>query len=372
MHSYNCWCGSKKLIPFSIYYSECERCHTLVSLKGLAPEKLLVKDDEEDFYGKKYWLDHQSDDLNYPDIHARAINDLTERNLHWLHTLLKYKLPPAKVLELGCSHGSFVALLSNVGYEALGLEMSPWVVDLGKKIFKIQIELGPIENLKIAAGSLDVIALFDVLEHLPDPLKTIKYCISLLSPTGFLLIQTPEFRREVNYETLFRTNSPFLQQLKADEHLYLFSRDSVSEFFKKLKIDNIYFEPAIFDFYDMFFVASKSKLRANSIKSIEKKLLSTVGGRITNALLTLRKRELSLEEKLSTSDADRANRGQQIEELNKLLKASDTDRAAQDEQIEELRINIQRLFKRPTFKFFIRFLNWPEIKYLSDKINYKK
>ena len=154
---------------FGPEYGECRACGTLVYLKDMPPEQLLVRDDETDFYGKKYWLEHQQDAFGYTDIHARARNDLTERNLHWLKTLLKYRLPPAKVLELGCSHGSFVALLRQAGYDAAGVEMSPWVVEFGQKTFGVPISVGPVETLDIAPGSLDVIALMDVLEHLPDP-----------------------------------------------------------------------------------------------------------------------------------------------------------------------------------------------------------
>jgi hypothetical protein len=40
--------------------------------------------------------------------------------------------------------------------------------------------------------------------------------------------------------------------------------------------------------YDMFFVESKSKLNDNSVKSVEQKLLFSVGGTSTIALLSLR------------------------------------------------------------------------------------
>ena len=75
---------------------------------------------------------------------------------------------------------------------------------------------------------------------------------------------------------------------------------------------------------------------------------------------------------IKSSEADYASHLKQIEELHNLLKVSDIDRAARGKQIEELSTNVQKLFSRPAFKFFIRFLNWSEIKYLSDNINYKK
>ncbi len=184
----NCWCGNSNLNPFSPDYMLCNQCNTLVSQVGLNPEKLQVNNDSVDFYGKEYWFNHQVSDLAYPNILERARNDLPERCMHWLRTMLKYKLPPAKSLELGCSHGGFVALLQQVGYDATGLEMSPWVVEFARNTFSIPMRLGPLEEQDIPPGSLDIINLFDVMEHLPDPKTTIKQCFSLLKPNGILVI----------------------------------------------------------------------------------------------------------------------------------------------------------------------------------------
>ena len=49
---------------------------------------------------------------------------------------MKYRLPPANVLEVGCAHGSFVALMRLAGYEASGVEMSPWVVEFGQEALR--------------------------------------------------------------------------------------------------------------------------------------------------------------------------------------------------------------------------------------------
>ncbi len=80
------------------------------------------------------------------------------------------------------------------------VEMSPWVVEFGQKTFGVPISVGPVEDLDIAPGSLDVIALMDVLEHLPDPAATMAHCLKLLKPDGLLLIQTPQFKEEMNYD----------------------------------------------------------------------------------------------------------------------------------------------------------------------------
>lgn len=329
-----CWCGNADLTPFSPEYGECRACGTLVYVKDMPPEQLLVRDDETDFYGKKYWLEHQRDAFGHADIYARARNDLTERNLHWLKTLLKYRLPQAKVLELGCSHGSFVALLRQAGYDAAGVEMSPWVVEFGQKTFGVPISVGPTENLDITPGSLDVIALMDVLEHLPDPVATLAYCLQLLKPDGILLIQTPQFKEGATYSALVETNARFLEMLIPEEHIFLFSERSVGRLFQQLGAEHIQFEPAIFGHYDMFFAVSRVPLQINTPEQADSALLATPNGRLALAMLDLRERELDLTQKLQESESDRAARWAQIESLTKMVRESEADRLARGEHNE--------------------------------------
>ena len=226
--------------------------------------------------------------------------------------------------------------MRQAGYEACGVELSPWVVDFAKEAFEVPIFLGPIENLKQPPSSFDVIVMMDVLEHLPDPLATISHCMNLLKPDGFLLIQTPQFQEDMVYEHLLRKKSPFLEVLVKDEHLYLFSKNSVIKFFNQLGIDSINFEPAIFDQYDMCFVASPSALKNNSAEEIETSLLTTPQRRFTQAMLDLRERELRYLHLLQDSDTDRVARGKQIETLTSLLQESETDRTNRGTQLESL------------------------------------
>ena len=331
-----CWCGNADLRPFGPEYGECRVCGTLVYLKDMPFKQLLVRDDETDFYGKKYWLEHQQDAFGNADIHTRARNDLTERNLHWLKALLKFRLPPARVLELGCSHGSFVVLLREAGYKASGVEMSPWVVEFGQKTFGVPVAVGPIETLDIAPGSLDVIAVMDVLEHLPDPVATMACCLQLLKPDGLLLIQTPQFEEETNFTALVETKARFLEMLIPEEHIYIFGDRSVTRLFQQLGAEHIQFEPAIFVHYDMFFAVSRVPFQPNTTKQVDSALLATPNGRLALALLDLRERELDLTRKLAESNSDRAARGEQIETLTGMLKESEIDRAARWVQIELL------------------------------------
>ncbi|NTF33469.1 class I SAM-dependent methyltransferase [Rhizobium skierniewicense] len=313
-----CWCGNEKFKDFSSEYARCVACGTLVELIALSDEALEVKNDDADFYGKKYWLEHQSKDFGYPNIFQRAKKDLTDRNLHWLKTLLKFKAPPSKVLELGCSHGSFVALLRQAGFDASGMEMSPWVVEFAQETFNIPMLVGPVENIELEAGTFDVIALMDVLEHLPDPVGTMSHALKLLKPDGILIIQTPQANDDMTYPALLESNSPFLEQFKADEHIYLFTQNSVAALFKKIGAKFIQFEPPIFHQYDMFFVVSRQPIEMISEEDAEKSI-ETPKGRFVQALLDQDKQIKSIEEHVKTIDADRAARLDQIHALTNMI-----------------------------------------------------
>ena len=72
---------------------------------------------------------------------------------------------------------------------------------------------------------------------------------------------------------------------------------------------------------------------------------------------------------LKESESDRAARGEQIGSLSALLKESESDRAARGEQIEYLLESLRALFARPGFRWMTRYLNWPELGKLSERVN---
>ncbi len=309
-----CWCGNGNLKPFSGDYLRCARCETLVLRQMPTKDITRVRDDSADLYGRNYYLKHLQQDFGYPDLKTRARTDLPERCLHWLRTTLKYKAPPGKALELGSAHGAFVALLQWTGFAAKGLELSPWLVNFAKGVFDVPMLSGPIEDQKLAPRSLDVIALMDVLEHLPSPLATMKRCLSLLKKDGVLVIQTPRYPEGGDYEDMVARHDPFLGQLKSSDHLYLYSQKSVRKLLRQLGAGYVAFEPAIFAHYDMFLVASPARLSITPRKKVEAILSATPASRLIQALLDTDDRSRDLQGRLGASDVDRAARLEVIQQ----------------------------------------------------------
>ncbi len=316
-----CWCGNSDLKPFSHEYRVCKACETLVSNYK---ETSLNQDSKDSslFYGEDYWVEHQKNDLNQPDITVRARTDLSERNLHWLKTVLKFALPPKKTLELGCSHGSFSALLKHIGYNAKGLEIDSWVVDFAKKRFDIPMFLGAIEDIDFQDEKFDLIIMNDVFEHLPDPITTIKKCLNVLENNGLFVMQMPCFPHELKAEDILNASHPFFRMLLPEEHVHLFSKQGIQQFFSKIGVHYLQFEVPIFSTYDMYLVASRTPFVINTQAEIEAMLLSTVNGQIIQALLDLSEFSQKYVTLYQQADEDRVARLHQLENLSLGLKES--------------------------------------------------
>ena len=282
-----CWCGHPELQAYSEEYDVCRACGTLVSRAPVVPVSLTpARDDAGELYGREYWTERQAQHHGLPVIEERARLDLPERCTHWLQHLLTWRLPPARVLEVGCGHGGFLALLGWAGYDAVGTEMSPWVVDFARRQFGVTVHAGPIEAQAFEPRSFDVIVLNDVLEHLASPLATMEHCTELLRPDGFFVIQTPEYKEHLTHADLVATDDLFLRHMdhNNDEHLYLFSRRSAGQFFSRLGFPTLTFFNPVYS-YDMYFTASRSALPTHTRDPIFQKLSEKPSGRLVQALL---------------------------------------------------------------------------------------
>lgn len=97
----------------------------------------------------------------------------------------------AKVLDIGTAGGAFLDAAKQYGYDAYGMEPSADLVARGKAR-GLQIEQGTIESHSFSQASFDMVCLWDVIEHLPNPKLALAEARKLLKPNGILLINFPD------------------------------------------------------------------------------------------------------------------------------------------------------------------------------------
>lgn len=96
----------------------------------------------------------------------------------------------AALLDVGCGNGAFLALASEVGWTAEGLDFDPQAVEVARQR-GLTVHYGGIETLDDRLEYYDVITLSHVIEHVHDPMKLLKSCFRLLKPGGRLWLETP-------------------------------------------------------------------------------------------------------------------------------------------------------------------------------------
>ncbi|MGH9460270.1 MAG: class I SAM-dependent methyltransferase, partial [Vicinamibacteria bacterium] len=103
------------------------------------------------------------------------------------------RLPPpgARVLDIGTAGGAFLDAAQRYGYTALGMEPSRYLVEKARSR-GLNVEQGTIENHSFSGGSFDMVTLWDVIEHLPDPKAALSEVRKLLAPRGILLLNVPD------------------------------------------------------------------------------------------------------------------------------------------------------------------------------------
>lgn len=113
--------------------------------------------------------------------------------------LKRYKNFPknTKILDLGCGAGEFIAELKKRGCQVWGVDFDREAVRIAKQRFGLKniYDLSLNEFFqKNDLPKFDIITLFEVIEHLDDPLAFFLNVKNLLKPGGQLVISTP-FRK---------------------------------------------------------------------------------------------------------------------------------------------------------------------------------
>ena len=131
------------------------------------------------------------------------------------HPLWRHEARSAvQTLDIGASSGEFVFLMSRLGFSARGIEPHQGYAEHAKQHLGLDIYHGSLQQQlgAVQAGQLSLISMFHVLEHLVDPLETLRMLRSKLlnaSPQpGMLYIEVPNATRfcSPNY-MFFRAHS---------------------------------------------------------------------------------------------------------------------------------------------------------------------
>lgn len=128
------------------------------------------------------------------------------RRLALLRTLPP-RIPRAgRLLDIGCAAGFFLAE-AKAHYEVQGVELSGWSSAYAREYLGLPVFTGTLHDAKLAADTFDVVTLWDVIEHVSEPLPLLAEASRVLKPGGRLVLTTGDW------------GSAYAQRKGADWHL---------------------------------------------------------------------------------------------------------------------------------------------------------
>lgn len=150
---------------------------------------------------------------------------------------------PAKgrLLDIGASRGVFLKLAESEGWSIFGLEAGLDTIAYAKSHFGITIQHGTLEDTALPDGFYDCVHLSHVLEHLHDPLVSIRKIANAMRSGGVLTIEVP-----FEFGDLFDTirekvlRRPRAQNTVPSSHLYFFTLKSLCRLLEKAGLEILY------------------------------------------------------------------------------------------------------------------------------------
>lgn len=137
-----------------------------------------------------------------------------------------------RLLDVGCGLGYFVkAVSSNPSWEVFGYEVSRQAFDFARDSLHLQnVFHGKVEESNFDRESFDIITLWDVIEHIPDPDPLLSYLTRLLKPDGMLFMHSPNISVQLPKARLkklikgVREDTPYLE---ARDHVNIYSMRTI-------------------------------------------------------------------------------------------------------------------------------------------------
>ncbi len=140
------------------------------------------------------------------------------------------------MLDIGCAYGFFLQEARRY-FDVYGVEIAAEAAEhCRSKALDVRTGIAD-ANAFASLGELDVVTLFDVIEHLPAPAETLALSHRHIKPGGILVLTTGDFG-----SFFARLFGPKWRLMTPPQHLWFFTRDSIARLAERLGFTLVSFE----------------------------------------------------------------------------------------------------------------------------------
>jgi 2-polyprenyl-3-methyl-5-hydroxy-6-metoxy-1,4-benzoquinol methylase len=185
-------------------------------------------------------------------------------------------VPPGRFLDVGCGSGTSVSAAADIGWDAIGIDIDPVLIELGRNAFHVDLRCGTLPDRSLASSKFHFIRLRDVIEHLPNPYEVLGEVKRLLVPGGVGLIATPN---EVSLPAQIRLTLGFARDRIATvappHHVHGFSPDALARTIRRADLRLL--ELTTITPVNTLYVTARNMRSSNILRDLMWRLAATSG-----------------------------------------------------------------------------------------------
>jgi 2-polyprenyl-3-methyl-5-hydroxy-6-metoxy-1,4-benzoquinol methylase len=158
-------------------------------------------------------------------IHRLKLRPRVRVVTHWMDS--------GRLLDVGCGSGGFLREMHRLGgWQVQGIEIDPEMVRFAQAELGMDVLENTLEEAGFPDHAFDIITMWDVLEHMHDPLAVLREVRRILRPGGLVICSTP------NVASLdAKIFGRYWIGFDVPRHLYTFSPSTLAALLRKAALD---------------------------------------------------------------------------------------------------------------------------------------
>ncbi len=196
----------------------CDNCGLIQQIPPPTVKELRI------YYSREYRVEYKQSYSPKPK-HVYRASKTAKQRIKFLH---KSNICTGTLLDVGAGGGEFTYLAQRSRFKSKGIEPNIGYSEYARNEYACNVITANIDNIE---GKYNVVTIFHVLEHLPNPVKAFEKFNSLLEGHGVLFVEVP----------WIETNDASPHSIFFKAHIVYFSIETLvacaSQYFDVIKID---------------------------------------------------------------------------------------------------------------------------------------